>query len=623
MSLQWKSGGGADLPDGGATGQVLAKKSDANQDVEWTNAGSGIVDQTYDPTSTNAQSGTAVAEALGGVQKPSGWGVAKSGTLQVPIQNQVGTIVVNVNDLGLSSADMYNVTFTVVGGGTGAWGDSKTYLWSKTASEAKGSVVTVGADVDRVDVSYVVVARGYGDKMTGWGVAKVGIAEVTFSGTEWSDNTTIDVTYLQFSSNADYTVFVEGGSGGTVGAWGSKLAHVSSITRDNFTVGAYATDGNSNGTFRIRYVIFAKGFGGGGQDGGGASVPAGGNRGQALVKLTNDDGEVGWGGYTIPSGGSTEQILAKGDGGEYSYTWTDDLAKNLMREEYPYGTTVHDVTVKSLSCPNVGGSGTDIVYSIPKTSKIQSWNDFWRYLGIYHSIEAYRQNYSARAVSVSYEGSSISNTMYATLVSPVTVGGHTFVSLRFEKVSENATEIRTKMYYYQNSMMYGASSYLNIIGVNGQDLGIATETKSERIHNLTGVVLDDLKNSSYIPGSLSDTIVADFTQAIPVGKVRRPNGTVTTLWRKAMYIPNMPNNTTTTWGHGITGNFRVYNLGGYQYNPISKNQSNFCYAGNLSASNVADGTKVWVGETSVSIKSLVDRSEYEGWLFIDYFLMTD
>lgn len=38
MALQWKSGGGTDLPDGGTTGQALVKKSNANQDVEWGDA---------------------------------------------------------------------------------------------------------------------------------------------------------------------------------------------------------------------------------------------------------------------------------------------------------------------------------------------------------------------------------------------------------------------------------------------------------------------------------------------------------------------------------------------------------------------------------------------------------
>ena len=55
------------LPTGGSAGQVLVKQSDIDGDAAWGDGGdgSGTVDQTYDATSTNAQSGTAVAEAVG------------------------------------------------------------------------------------------------------------------------------------------------------------------------------------------------------------------------------------------------------------------------------------------------------------------------------------------------------------------------------------------------------------------------------------------------------------------------------------------------------------------------------------------------------------------------------
>lgn len=56
------------LPTGGSAGQVLVKQSDIDGDAAWGDAsgGGGTVDQTYDATSANAQSGTAVAEALAG-----------------------------------------------------------------------------------------------------------------------------------------------------------------------------------------------------------------------------------------------------------------------------------------------------------------------------------------------------------------------------------------------------------------------------------------------------------------------------------------------------------------------------------------------------------------------------
>ena len=60
------SGGSQDLPPYGSgdAGKALVVNNEGD-DVEWKTVGSsGTVDQTYDPTSSNAQSGTAVAEAI-------------------------------------------------------------------------------------------------------------------------------------------------------------------------------------------------------------------------------------------------------------------------------------------------------------------------------------------------------------------------------------------------------------------------------------------------------------------------------------------------------------------------------------------------------------------------------
>lgn len=106
-----------------------------------------------------------------------------------------------------------------------------------------------------------------------WGVAKVGVTTVSFSNSQWSDNATVDTTDLGFESNTDYTTFVEPMSGGTVGAWGSTSAHVSSQTKTTFVVGGYAAT-NVSGTLNIKYIVFAKGYGGGG-GGGGKTYTAG------------------------------------------------------------------------------------------------------------------------------------------------------------------------------------------------------------------------------------------------------------------------------------------------------------------------------------------------------------
>lgn len=51
---------------GGHAGQILMKKSDADNDVEWVDAPTGtvVVDQSLDTSSTNAISNQAVSECL-------------------------------------------------------------------------------------------------------------------------------------------------------------------------------------------------------------------------------------------------------------------------------------------------------------------------------------------------------------------------------------------------------------------------------------------------------------------------------------------------------------------------------------------------------------------------------
>lgn len=54
------------LPSGGTRGQILAKRSETDNDVEWVDAPSGtvIVDQSLNQNSTNAVSNRAVTESL-------------------------------------------------------------------------------------------------------------------------------------------------------------------------------------------------------------------------------------------------------------------------------------------------------------------------------------------------------------------------------------------------------------------------------------------------------------------------------------------------------------------------------------------------------------------------------
>lgn len=126
---------GAGVPTGGTTGQALVKKSNTDGDVEWAD-----------------------------INIPDGWGVAKSGVATVSIANQSGSFTINIADLGITSVNDYNVVFSIVGGtGEGAWGDAKAFVWGRNTTAISGSVSVPAGDIQTVSVSYVVVAKGFGN----------------------------------------------------------------------------------------------------------------------------------------------------------------------------------------------------------------------------------------------------------------------------------------------------------------------------------------------------------------------------------------------------------------------------------------------------------------------------
>ena len=124
---------GAELPTRGSsdTGKVLTVKN-SDGDLEWAEAQGGDVDQTYDATSTNAQSGVAVAQAIAAI--PSEVSTA-SGHFDLG-----GDVPVKVNYTGAASTETQFATLSIdasKGVGTGTCGfntDNNKSLGSNTAT---------------------------------------------------------------------------------------------------------------------------------------------------------------------------------------------------------------------------------------------------------------------------------------------------------------------------------------------------------------------------------------------------------------------------------------------------------------------------------------------------------
>lgn len=296
-----------------------------------------------------------IKDAVGGSTLiKSNWGVAKSGVVVVPIANQQGSFTISIADLGVVSADDYNVVFSIVGGvGSGAWGDSTVFAHTRTTSSIRGSVDTLQGDIQSVSVSYVVVAKGYGgggggggktytagnginitnteisvdtsvvqEKLesgtsiktvvgesllgsgdiplpvyvgSGWGVAKTGV--VPSVGT--SSTVSIDISELGLSSVDDYVVNLDIINGGEI--YPAATLRIVSRTATSFGIKNTST----SGAFGAVYTVFAKGYGG---------VPNGGTTGQTLVKKSNSDGDTEWA-YSdmIPYVGQPPIVVGKFD----------------------------------------------------------------------------------------------------------------------------------------------------------------------------------------------------------------------------------------------------------------------------------------------------------------------
>lgn len=127
---------------------------------------------------------------------------------------------------------------------------------------------------------------------TGWGIARTGVATVTFNNSKWSSSATVDVSELGFSSGADYDVVAQPTTGGTATPWGNAIAFVNADKgASSFSVSSVTMEESLSGTVNVKYTIFAKGYGAVAYTG---EIPTGGTTGQILTKRSDADGDYGW-----------------------------------------------------------------------------------------------------------------------------------------------------------------------------------------------------------------------------------------------------------------------------------------------------------------------------------------
>lgn len=222
---------------------------------------------------------------------PSGWGIAAKDVVQIPNNGgEWGEATIDVSKYGFTSADDYSASL-LVAGGAGGYGGVNTYIKSKTASSFVIHWARVsGGSATRVDYEYTIIGKGYGNNVSGWGVAKVGTARLTaVQSSGWYEGT-FSVTDLGFASGDDYTVqFSIVGGNNDWGKVGDK--HVAEKTTSQFIIkGSYHGSETAPTYVDVVYTIIARGYGGSG----GSGLPSGGVKGDIIVKQSSADGDVSW-----------------------------------------------------------------------------------------------------------------------------------------------------------------------------------------------------------------------------------------------------------------------------------------------------------------------------------------
>ena len=247
---------GSDLPEGGTKGQALVKASNMDVDVEWADVGGSIDAYTKEETDAllDEKASLNIATIPGG-----GGGDEISATVSQ------GTDSVNVN-------------------------------YYKDTELPDSLNLNVGADSFRIPTTDY-VNGAVTDKTlapSGWGVARTGVATVTFNNSKWSSSATVDVSDLGFSSGADYDVVAQPTTGGTATPWGNAIAFVNADKgASSFSVSSFTMEETLSGTVNVKYTIFAKGYGGT-HFVDGTGLPTGGVMGQVLAKRSDTDGDVLW-----------------------------------------------------------------------------------------------------------------------------------------------------------------------------------------------------------------------------------------------------------------------------------------------------------------------------------------
>ena len=310
---------------------------------------------------------------------------------------------------------------------------------------------------------------------SGWGVAKTGVVRINLP-SEVGAHTNVDLTDLNFASVDDYNVAVIQCGGNA--AWGKTKVHCAKESTTLLNIGAYKADSGSS-FVDVSYIVVAKGYGGT-HFVDGTGLPVGGEDGQILTKIGNEDGVADWG---------------------------FDTGADLVKFGRKYGIIPTQTEIKQRIgiYDGVYNDSGGRWYAVPIGGIITSESALKN--GIYNNFDVYvtlSGDSERKVISHGVDRCSLDGTNWALYLGHTgTVGSNVRIGLYGTRDSGSVSESK-------------AVTSIRFVAREGYNFGLSDGTAPYDIRNLTGMVLDDLKvTGNAIPTDWGLATVAKTSISIP------------------------------------------------------------------------------------------------------------
>lgn len=329
---------------------------------------------------------------------------------------------------------------------------------------------------------------------SGWGVAKTGVVRIDLPGND-GVGVNVDLTDLNFASVDDYNIVVTQCGGNA--AWGKTEVYCSKESPTLLSIGAYKAESGSS-YVEVSYVVVAKGYGGT-HFVDGTGLPVGGEGGQILTKIGNEDGVVDWG---FDNGANLVKF-----GRKYGVQPAQTLMTTRVSTEYTNAPTNPKGSDLASSCRR---------FRIPVGGELQNVNSILNG-GLLSRYDLYVtfEGYGERAVTSGF--GSVDGYGYA----GASVSGSArlfYVCAETSTIENGFILLDVIVANSSNWRQTNSVTQLRFVAKSGYNFGTNEGTEPYDIRNLTGMVLDDLKiTGNAVPTDWGIATVTKTSISIPSG----------------------------------------------------------------------------------------------------------